>query len=338
MLFTKEIFASVLRGAYEAYENGDGSLRARRFSEYQTETIASRLPTVPYHNAGMRLDFYTDAEDICMAFHYARITSRIFLSVDVYEDGVMTYSYVEKNTEDNHTGAFCHTFGKKGRKRVTVYLPYSADLAFDKIELVGESYIEPYTDYQGYIYMMGDSITHGYDAERASQTYANIVMRHLDLDGINQGAAAYTFHCESLDPALFEGKRQPDIITVAYGTNDWNGKTRQNFCRDIDEYFARLREIYPTVPVLVITPIYRASHYVSTQAGTFEFAREYLRDAAKKYEGVYVLDGDKMVPHVYDYFRDVRLHPNDAGFASYGMLVSDAVAEILNIRPRVSFI
>ena len=56
------------------------------------------------------------------------------------------------------------------------------------------------------------------------------------------------------------------------------------------------------------------------------------------YDGVWVLDGDKCVPHIYDYFRDVRLHPNDAGFATYGMVVSDAVAEILNIRPRVSFI
>ena len=337
MLFTKETLESVLRGAYEVFEE-DGKLRARRFTEHQTEVIASRLPTVPYHNAGMRLDFYTDAESLSMSFSCARITSRIFYSIDVYEDTVMTYSYIEKNTEDNRTGAFCHTFEKKGRKRVTVYLPYSADLAFEKIELSGESFVEPYTDYQGYIYMMGDSITHGYDAEICSQTYANIVMRHLDLDGINQGAAAYTFHQESLDPALFEGKRQPDIITIAYGTNDWNGKTHQNFCRDIDEYFFRLREIYPTTPVLVITPIYRASHYIPTQAGTFEFAREYLTQAAKKYDRIYVLDGDKMVPHIYDYFRDVRLHPNDAGFSTYGMLVSDAVAEILNIRPKVHFI
>ena len=338
MIFTKEIFASVLRGAYEAYENQDGTLSARRFTENQQKVIADKLPTVPYHNAGMRLDFYTDAQSLTMSFYYAHLTSRMFMSIDVYEDRVMTYSYTEGNTVDNHTGAFTHTFEKKGRKRVSVYLPYTADLAFDKIELVGESYIEPYTDYRGYIYMMGDSITHGYDAERASQTYANIVMRHLDLDGINQGAAAYTFHSESLDPALFKGKRQPDIITIAYGTNDWNGKTHVNFCRDIDEYFARLREIYPTVPVLVITPIYRASYYIPTQAGTFEFAREYLAATAKKYDGIYVLDGDKMVPHVYDYFRDVRLHPNDAGFATYGMLVSDAVAEILDIRPRVDFI
>lgn len=338
MLFTKKIFEENLRGAYEVYENEDGSLGTRRFTEYQKEAIGLKVPTVVYHHASMRLDFYTDAVSLTMRFRYERLTSRIFMSIDVYEDRVMTYSYTERNTQDNRTGEFTHTFEKKGRKRVTVYLPYSADLAFEQIELAGESYVEPYTDYQGYIYMMGDSITHGYDAERTSQTYASVVMRHLDLDGINQGVGGYTFHRESLDPALFEGKKTPDIITIAYGTNDWNGKTHENFCRDIDEFFIRLREIFPTVPVLVITPVFRAGHYIPTKAGSFEFAREYLRDAAKAHEGIYVLDGDKMVPHVYDYFRDVRLHPNDAGFYTYGMSVSDAVAQILGIRPRVDFI
>jgi lysophospholipase L1-like esterase len=186
--------------------------------------------------------------------------------------------------------------------------------------------------------MMGDSITHGYDARITSQTYANIVMRRLDLDGINQGAAGYVFDADLIDPALFEGKKQPDIITVAYGTNDWNNKPREKYCRDIDEFFARLHEHFPNIPVLVITPIFRAAHYTTTKVGSFYFAREYLAEAAKKYENTYVLDGDKMVAHVYDYFRDVRVHPNDAGFATYGALVSDAVAEILGIRPKTFLI
>ncbi len=338
MKFTKEIFDSLIRGAYDTCMLEDGALCARRFTERQRNVIGEKIPTGPYHNAGMRLDFYTDAKSMSMEFRYLLHTSRIFISIDVYEDGVMTYSYFENNSLDAKRGAFDFTFEKQGRKRVTVYLPYTSDLGFEKIELTGESFIEPYNDYAGYILMMGDSITHGYDAERTSQSYASCVMRRLDLDGINQGVGGYSFHCESLDSALFDGKGQPDIITVAYGTNDWNVKTRENFCRDIDNYFARLRELYPSVPVLVITPVFRASHYIPTKAGTFDFAREYIASAAKKYSNTYVLDGDKMVPHLYDYFRDVRLHPSDAGFATYGTCVADAVAEILKIRPKAFFI
>ena len=334
MIFDKETFDSVLRGAYTTYTLEDGALCTRRFSDIQRAVIEPKIPNCPHHHAGMRLDFYTDAESIEMEFRYNRLTSRIFYSVDVYEDGVMTYSYVEKNAVDHKKGKPSHTFEKKGRKRVTVFLPYAIDLAFERIELTGESYIEPYTEYSGYVWMMGDSITHGYDAQITSQSYAAIAMRRLDLDGINQGAAGYVFDADLIDPALFEGRKRPDIITVAYGTNDWNTKTREDFCRDIDEFFARLNEVYPGIPVLVITPIFRGAHYTTSKVGTFYFARDYIASTAKKYDNNYVLDGDKMVPHIYDYFRDVRVHPNDAGFATYGAYVADAISEILGIRPR----
>ena len=338
MIFDRQNFDSVLRGAYAIYTLEDGALCTRRFTDFQRDFIEARIPNCPHHHAGMRLDFYTDATALSMDFRYNRVTSRIFYSVDIYEDGVLTYSYTEQNAVDHKHGSFTHTFEKQGRKRVTVYLPYAIDLAFERIELSGESYIEPYTDYSGYIWMMGDSITHGYDAKYTSQTYASIVMRRLDLDGINQGAAGHVFDPELIDPALFEGRAQPDIITVAYGTNDWNTRTREDFCRKVDEFFSRLRECYPDIPLLVITPIFRGAHYTTSKVGSFCFAREYIAEAAKRYPDTYVLDGDKMVPHIYDYFRDVRVHPNDAGFASYGNLVADAVAEILGIRPRAYFI
>ena len=302
------------------------------------EVISKRCPNSVYQQPSMRLDFYTDATSISMAFAYERFTSRIFTSVDVYEDGVMTYSYVENNAFDAKRGKFTFAFEKRGKKRVTVFFPFGLELAFESISLDGESYALPYTDYSAFAYMIGDSITHGADCERSSQSYVNVAQRRLDLDVLNQGVGGYVFCADSLDPALFEGKRQPDIITVAYGTNDWSGKTKEAFCGDIDAFFVRLREIYPDIPVIAITPVFRAAHYVETKAGTFEFARDYITQAAKKHENIYVLDGDKLVPHLYDYFRDVRLHPNDAGFAVYGACVAEAIAEVLGIEPAVPFI
>ncbi len=338
MIFDQESFKSVLRGAYSVYTTDDGRLATTRFTPYQSDVISRRCPNNVYQQPGMRLDFYTDAESICMDFEYVHLTSRIFMSVDIYEDGVMTYSFVEKNALDAKRGRLEHTFEKKGRKRVCIFLPFSMELIFDRIELAGESFVEPYAEHSCFIYMMGDSITHGADCEYTSQSYTNILLRRLDADGMNQGVGGYVFCAESIDPELFAGKRQPDIITVAYGTNDWAGKEHGDFCRDTDAFFARLREVYPKVPVLVITPVFRAGHYLTTKVGTLSFAREYIAKSAKAYSGIYVLDGDKLVPHSYDYFRDVRLHPNDAGFAGYGMCVADAVSEIIGIRPKVPFI
>lgn len=338
MIFNEQIFKDVIRGEYAAYADDTGALRTKRFTDYQTSVFAQRCPTSTYQQAGMRLDFYTDAQAIEMAFRYDHLTSRIFLSVDIYEDDVMTYSFVEKNAFDIKSGSFRHEFEKQGRKRVTVYLPYSVELIFDRIELTGESFVEPYLDYSAYAYMIGDSITHGFDAERTSQSYACVAQRRLGIDIINQGVGGYVFLEKSLDPELFANKKQPDIITIAYGTNDWAGKTNEDFCRDIDAYFVRLREIYPATPVLVITPVWRAAYYVTTKVGKFDYACSYIAEAAKKHENIYVLDGDKLVPHVYDYFRDVRLHPNDAGFATYGAGVADAIADILGIKPKMYFI
>ncbi len=338
MIFTEQTFKEVIRGAYAAYTDEQGRLCTKRFTDAQAELIAKRTPTVVFQQAGMRLDFYTDAETIEASFDFIHGTSHIYMSVDVYEDDVLTYSFIEKNCYDNKSGSFTHKFEKKGRKRVTVHLPYSVELAFKKIELTGESYIEPYTDYSAFAYMIGDSITHGFSAEITSQTYASVAQRRLNMDVINQGAGGYVFFGASLDEKLFEGKKLPDIITIAYGTNDWAGKAKEDFYRDIDEFFARLRELYPSIPVLVITPIWRAAYYVTTRVGTFDHAAEYITQAAKKYDNVYVLDGSKLVPHTYDYFKDVRLHPNDIGFSTYGVGVADAIAKILGITPPVHFL
>ena len=338
MIFDENLFKKVIRGEYAAFADENGVLHTKRFTDKQAAVIAERCPTAVYQQAGMRLDFYTDADALAMDFHYVHLTSRIFLSVDVYEDEVLTYSFVEKNAFDIKKGGFRHEFEKKGKKRVTVFLPYSVELCFDKIELEGESFVEPYDNYSAFAYIIGDSITHGYDAEITSQSYANVAVRRLDLDCINQGVGGYVFNACALDPELLAGKKKPDIITVAYGTNDWSGKTKEDFCRDCEEYLCRMHELFPTTPVLIITPVWRAAHYVVTKAGSFAFAREFIAESAKKYENMYVLDGDKLVPHSYDYFRDVRLHPNDIGFATYGTGVADAIAKILGICPKVHFI
>ncbi len=338
MKITKEIFCDIIRGAYKVYEDENGCICTKRFTDKQTEVIAKRCPGNVFHHAGMRLDLITDAESFSMAFKCTHLTSRIFLSIDIYEDSVMTFSYKSNNIFDNREGSFKHTFEKKGEKRVTVHLPYSAELCFENIELEGESFVKPYEDYRAFAYMIGDSITQGFDAEITSQTYVNRVISALDIDAINQGVGGYVFCADSLDPELFDGKKLPDIITVAYGTNDWSGKTCEDFCRDTDSFLARLHELYPDIPSIIITPVFRAGYYIKTKAGTFDFARDYIRDAAKKYENMYVLDGDKLVPHSYDYFRDVRLHPNDAGFATYGAGVAAAISEVLNIKPVAYFI
>ena len=338
MLLSLDQIKDITRGCARIEEQ-DQTFVLMRFTEKQAQAYRD-IGNEDFYNktfatAGVRLAFRTDSSKIAFDYRFTRCSSRQFAYFDVYLDGALTGHFGTQGLE-------CMTGHIElpipaATEKVEIHFPWSHGVRLSHVEIDDNSTVtglhRPHT-----MICFGDSITHGYDAEMTSQSYASIVMRRLDLDGMNQGVGGYTFHHESLDPALFEGRTQPDIITIAYGTNDWSGKTNENFTRDIDEYFVRLRELYPDVPVLVITPVFRASHYIPTKAGTFEYAREYLANAAKKHPNTYVLDGDKLVPHLYDCFRDVRLHPNDAGFVTYGASVADAVAEILGIRPKSFFI
>ena len=338
MRVTEEIFKNIIRGSVSAYEDEQGRLRTTRFTPYQSEVISRSIPRNVYQQAGMRLDFYTDAESIDMAFLYAHNTTRLFMSVDVYVDGLMSYVYREPNCVDTKSGEFRYTFEKKGRKRVTVYLPFSVELYITRLELEGAEYVTPYEDYIGFVYVKGVSITQGFDTDYTSYSYVNIAMRRLNLDYINQGVGGYYYEAESLDEHLFDESRKPDMILLSYGSNDWSRKDRDSFEADTEAYYTRLREIYPDIPVLSVTPVWRSDCYKVTKVGSCDYVRSFITATALAYEDIYVLNGDKMVPHSSEFFRDVRLHPNTLGFESYGIAVSDAIQKILKLEPQTPFL
>ena len=49
----------------------------------------------------------------------------------------------------------------------------------------------------------------------------------------------------------------PDLITVAYGTNDWSCKPRDMLVRDAEECLDGVRRLWPQVPLVVIGPLWR---------------------------------------------------------------------------------
>lgn len=86
------------------------------------------------------------------------------------------------------------------------------------------TYIEPYR-YKMKILSYGDSITQGYDALFPSYSYINRFSMYLDAFIYNKAIGGDIFR-----PALIERKNfKPDIVTIAYGTNDWSKCTKADF-------------------------------------------------------------------------------------------------------------
>ena len=57
----------------------------------------------------------------------------------------------------------------------------------------------------------------------------------------------------------------------------------------------------------------------------FTEQEEVLRTVCEPYPTIHVISGLPLVPHDEAYFGDLRLHPNDAGFAEYAAKLIAAI-------------
>ena len=166
----------------------------------------------------------------------------------------------------------------------------------------------------------GDSITQGYDAAHPNQTYVNLLADAWDASVLNQAIGGDVFCPENLDPAL---DFAPDIITVAYGTNDWTLQVLQSGAAG--EYLDKLTMLYPGVPVFVLLPLWREVEHELRGGITLQQGRELLASWAENRENVFVIDCHHFVPFLPEYFYDGVLHPNDMGYLYYARALEKAV-------------
>jgi lysophospholipase L1-like esterase len=162
--------------------------------------------------------------------------------------------------------------------------------------------------------MYGDSITHGYDTFVSAHSYASLLADALDADARNKGIGAEKFF-----PALAEisDDCDPAYVTVAYGTNDWSGKTLEEFENNSAAFYRTLSKKYPNAKIFALAPIWRGDMDRVTKVGSFYHVAEHLGAVAAELPNVTLINCFDFVPKSPEYFSDKHLHPNDAGFRYY---------------------
>ena len=273
-----------------------------------------------YAASCVRLAFTTDAKGFTLSYHVVKGSSRTFYYFDVYVNGVMVQhsgheSFLEHPDNELHVtldGQPCD---------VVVYFPCLSEIDIKSFDLEGGRVIAPLIRFRT-LYSYGDSITQGYDAHYPSLAYPNQLADAIGAEVFNKAIGGDVFN-----PALVTaiGPHKPDIITVAYGTNDWSHKNKkETFFAQMNGFYANLHKLYPKVPVFAILPIWRRDHDRVTDIGTFDELRDYLTEAVKPYSNFRLLDGYNYVPHLEEAFSDQYLHPNDFGFEFYAKnLIAD---------------
>lgn len=285
-----------------------------------------------FATAGVRIEFETDSEwiDISTSVENSNSHGRNFYSFDVYCNGNIIgqiknfdmepqYPYIEYKLNDENK-LFKLPIGLK---RICIYFPWSVQGMIREIEIDDSAVVQSVTK-ERKIIMYGDSITQGYDAAYPSLSYASRLIDLLNANGINKGIAGSVFM-----PELTKSKTtfSADVIMVAYGTNDWNGSDFESFKDRCNIFFDNLYHNYPQIPIVAISPIWRADSDEKRKFGDFSKVAETIRIITKQYKNIVYINGIDFIPKNTLYYRDSYLHPNDEGF---GFFTNSLIEKINN--------
>lgn len=321
MNLNQEKLNELFKGALTISED-DGWLRLYRFTEKQFGYYLEKTPDTLYPKtfatAGMKLECMTDADEISFDFRVYSASSRSFYSVDLYIDGVFCDELYVMNFMRKKNGSVSFAL-PEGTHRLTVYFPNLMRMDIANVCLKGASFAEPVPSKMK-ILCLGDSITQGYDAYHSSLSYTNRISEALNAEILNQAVGGEIFDTKILDESL---SFDPDLVMVAYGTNDWAIQPDyETFITAAEVFLGKIKEIYPDKKLVYISPIWRGDFQKpfgtqeETPVGDFYASVMALKTLAKQM-GFFVVDGLPLTPHIPDFFADQILHPNDLGFGFY---------------------
>lgn len=313
-------------GAEEITQETDG-FHFNRFSTAQRGLYKQSSPEDFYRKtfatSGVRLQFSTDSRKLKLDVSATSASSRSYFALDVFANGVMIGS-IDNLTDDmplDYTlaqlplGVYSKTFDLgEGMKDVCIFLPWSVCVVINGMELDDDAVVIPIKP-KYKLLTFGDSITQGYDAQHPSNKYITRLALALDAAECNKAIGGEEFY-----PPMAEAENgiAPDYIVVAYGTNDWSHcVSREVLEEHCSAFYRTLGAKYPNAKLFALTPIWRLDWEQEKPTGYFHDVEEIVREAVKDIPNATVIRGFDHVPKDTDFFADLRLHPNDAGFDHY---------------------
>ncbi|MBQ7822287.1 MAG: SGNH/GDSL hydrolase family protein [Clostridia bacterium] len=326
MKLTFEQIKSITLGAVRIEEK-DGLVYFYRFTKAEEEMYARRSPDDFYKKtfgtAGIKLRFKTDSKTLGLAVDVNYGSSRNYFAFDISVNGDLIGSINNYEGVDfpvayaqfdgfNKDTVYSKSFELgEGEKEVSVYLPWSFAGRITEMTLDdGASIIPVKCDKTMLVY--GDSITHGYDALHPSACYITLVADALGAEQYNKAIGGEIYVPEL---AAIKQDFTPDYVLVAYGSNDWSRIGADTFENNFRGFYTSLCEHYPQSRIFAVSPIWRKDCEEYREFGSFSRVPEIMERVASEFDNVTFIKGYDFVPEDVSFFADLRLHPNDSGFA-----------------------
>lgn len=316
---------AITSGAVRVEQDQTG-IRFFRFTEEQDRLYRER--NSGFHmksqaTSGVRLRFETDSASLAICMTPTPGSSRTYYAMDLFVNGIRQESIQNFESDEmipdyTRISLSLERVYKQfqlgaGKKEVDLYLPWSVGITLHELSLDEGAWIQPLKAGKKML-CFGDSITQGYDALHPSAKYTSRLANALNAEEYNKAIGGEIFF-----PELADAREdfEPDYITVAYGTNDWSGHSRERFLRCCTAFYRNLNRNYPNAKIFAITPIWRKDLNTVKEFGPFETVEEIIRQVVAPFENITVIRGFEFVPENEALYADLRLHPNDAGFDCY---------------------
>jgi lysophospholipase L1-like esterase len=319
-------------------EEIDNNIHFYRFTKQQEDLYENRNAAFyqrTFATSGIQLRFRTDSQTIFLSVDTAIGSGRRYFSFEVFVNGekignLNNFSEEERSADYTKPIFPLGNFSKKfclgtGEKEVRVYFPWSVKATLKELIIDDGSFIKPVKPSKKML-CFGDSITQGYDTLYPFNKYITRLANMLDAEEHNKAIAGETFFP---DLAASKDDFEPDYITVAYGTNDWNKCTKEAFTNNCKEFLCNLSNNYPNTNIFVITPIWRKDMNESRPFGDFKSVGQIIQEQAAEFGNILVIQGFEFIPQDENLFADLRLHPNDNGAEYYFGNLSKRIKDIL---------
>ena len=310
MRLTLEQIKSITVGALRIWEE-EGIFCFAKCTEKQEKAwfeLEEILELRAKATTGVRLDFYTNSKKVT----FVPIIKNFLERYEIFVDNVFVYYYDKPDFKES-TRKEIHLDGNE--HRITIYLPAHETGSFESIEIEDDAtLVSP--KFKRKILFIGDSITQGWDSTYDSLSYANQVSRFFEAESIIQGIGGAFFHNTVFDESI---KFEPDIVIVAYGTNDWvYYRTVEEGQLQCSQFLDQVQRKYGGKKVFGISPIWRGDTRNKRAMGEFETCVSYVKDEIRKHQMI-LIEGETLVPHLKEFFVGDMIHPNTSGFGVYAL-------------------
>ena len=215
---------------------------------------------------------------------------------------------------------------------VRIYLPSIMQVAVGNLRTNGS--LKP-VPARGYLLALGDSITQGFVCGKPSSAFPAQVANTMGIDLVNQAVAGHVFDEAALGSfSLWRGEA-PELVVVAYGTNDWSHKRSPEVIEgDAAAYLDRLSWYFSKVPIYVLSPLWRVDEHEPKACGRpLTWMHQMLGRICSRHTNMHVVDGYHGIPKDPLLFADKKLHPGPTCMGLVADLLLEAMcADSVDLR------